>query len=152
MIVAVAVVAIAMSFARLRRFVREKVWPQVMSAVHNIWGILTTPRQLGLIVGGSVAAQLLLLALPALMPPRMGQPVAGRDRVREHLGVVPRQPGAGAGRYRCRRGGDGRGLTAFGIPPELATATVITHRLFTTYLPPIWGNYATKRLISDGYL
>ena len=31
------------------------------------------------------------------------------------------------------------GLTAFGVAPELATAAVITHRLFTTYLPPIWG-------------
>jgi uncharacterized membrane protein YbhN (UPF0104 family) len=44
------------------------------------------------------------------------------------------------------------GLTAFGVPPEIATATVVTHRLFTTYLPPIWGNFATKKLISDGYL
>ena len=44
------------------------------------------------------------------------------------------------------------GLTAFGIQPEIATAAVITHRLFTTYLPPIWGSYATKRLIADGYL
>jgi len=44
------------------------------------------------------------------------------------------------------------GLTAFGIPPEIATATVVTHRLFTTYLPPIWGNFATKKLIRDGYL
>jgi uncharacterized membrane protein YbhN (UPF0104 family) len=41
---------------------------------------------------------------------------------------------------------------AFGVPPEIATATVVTHRLFTTYLPPLWGSYATKWLIAEGYL
>ena len=44
------------------------------------------------------------------------------------------------------------GLTAFGIPPEIATAAVITYRLFTTYLPPIPGSYATKWLVREGYL
>jgi hypothetical protein len=43
-------------------------------------------------------------------------------------------------------------MTSFGVAPEIASAAVITHRLFTTYLPPIWGSYATKRLIADGYL
>ena len=41
-------------------------------------------------------------------------------------------------------------LTAFGIPSEMAVATVVTHRLFTTYLPPIWGSYATKWLVARG--
>ena len=44
------------------------------------------------------------------------------------------------------------GLTAFGIPAEIATATVITHRLFTSYLPPIWGSQAMKWLVREGYL
>ena len=43
-------------------------------------------------------------------------------------------------------------LTAFGVPSEIAVATVVTHRLFTTYLPPIWGSYATKWLVAEGYL
>jgi len=94
----VAVVAIALGVVffvpRLRRFTREKVWPQVLGAVRNIWGILTNPRQLTYVLGGSIASQLLYAA----------------------------------------------------------SAAVITHRLFTTYLPPIWGSYATKRLVADGYL
>lgn len=44
------------------------------------------------------------------------------------------------------------GLTAFGIPVEIATATVVTHRLFTSYLPPIWGSQAMKWLVREGYL
>ena len=44
------------------------------------------------------------------------------------------------------------GLTAFGVPPEAASAAVVTYRLFTTYLPPIPGSYATKWLIANGDL
>jgi hypothetical protein len=31
------------------------------------------------------------------------------------------------------------GLTAAGIPDTVAVAATITQRLFTCYLPPIWG-------------
>jgi hypothetical protein len=44
------------------------------------------------------------------------------------------------------------GLTAFGVPAEIATATVLTQRLFTAYLPPIWGSQAMKWLVREGYL
>jgi uncharacterized membrane protein YbhN (UPF0104 family) len=44
------------------------------------------------------------------------------------------------------------GLTAFGIPAEIATATVLTQRLFTAYLPPIWGSQAMKWLVREGNL
>ena len=153
MIVAVAVVTIAVSIPRLRRFVREKVWPQVMSAVRNIWGILTTPRQLGLILGGSVGAQLLysfclLSCLHAYGGSlSVGEIIFVNTSASFLASMVPVPGGIGVAEAAMVAG-----LTAFGIPPEMATATVITHRLFTTYLPPIWGNYATKRLISDGYL
>ena len=56
--------------------------------------------------GGAAA----LLVVPALVPHRVrGQSLGGADRVREHLGVVPGQPGAGAGRDRRHGGGDGVG-------------------------------------------
>ena len=44
------------------------------------------------------------------------------------------------------------GLTAFGVPPDAASAAVVTYRLFTTYLPPIPGSYATKWLVANGDL
>jgi uncharacterized membrane protein YbhN (UPF0104 family) len=44
------------------------------------------------------------------------------------------------------------GLTAFGIAGDTASAAVITQRLFTTYLPPIPGSYATKWLIANDQL
>ena len=44
------------------------------------------------------------------------------------------------------------GLTAFGVDPTIASAAVVTYRLFTTYLPPIPGSYATKWLVAHGDL
>ncbi len=44
------------------------------------------------------------------------------------------------------------GLTAFGVPPDAASGAVVTYRLFTTYLPPIPGSYATKWLVANGDL
>ena len=56
LVVFLAAIAIGCVFVipRLRRTVREKVWPQVVGAIRNIWGILTTPRQLALVLGGSI--------------------------------------------------------------------------------------------------
>lgn len=150
----VAVVAgIAWAIRPVRRLLRQKVWPQVVGAARNIWGILTTPRQLFMIIGGSVAAQLLYsLCLLACLTAygaslSVAQIVFVNTSASFLASLVPVPGGIGVMEAAMVSG-----LTAFGIPPEIATATVVTHRLFTTYLPPIWGNFATKKLISDGYL
>jgi uncharacterized membrane protein YbhN (UPF0104 family) len=151
--VVAVVVGIVLAIRPARRFVRDKVWPQVVGAARNIWGILTTPRQLFMIMGGSVAAQLLysLCLLACLTAYGASLSVAEIVFVNTSASflasLVPVPGGIGVMEAAMVSG-----LTAFGIPPEIATATVVTHRLFTTYLPPIWGNFATKKLISDGYL
>jgi uncharacterized membrane protein YbhN (UPF0104 family) len=152
-LVAAIVVGIALSIRPLRRFLRDRVWPQVVGALRNIWGIFTTPRQLFMIMGGSVAAQLLysLCLLSGLAAYGGSLSVAEIVFVNTSASflasLVPVPGGIGVMEAAMVSG-----LTAFGIPPEIATATVVTHRLFTTYLPPIWGNFATKKLITDGYL
>jgi uncharacterized membrane protein YbhN (UPF0104 family) len=152
-LVGAVVVGLALSIRPLRRFVHDKVWPQVVSALRNIWGIFTTPRQLFMIMGGSVAAQLLysLCLLSCLTAYGGSLSVAEIVFVNTSASflasLVPVPGGIGVMEAAMVSG-----LTAFGIPPEIATATVVTHRLFTTYLPPIWGNFATKKLIRDGYL
>ncbi len=151
--VGAVLVGIAFAIRPVRRFLQQKVWPQVVGAVRNIWGILTTPRQLFMIMGGSVAAQLLysLCLLSCLTAYGGNLSVAEIVFVNTSASflasLVPVPGGIGVMEAAMVSG-----LTAFGIPPEIATATVVTHRLFTTYLPPIWGNFATKKLISDGYL
>ncbi len=38
------------------------------------------------------------------------------------------------------------GFIAAGIPQDVAAATVFVQRLFTAYLPPIWGWISLMRL------
>ena len=52
-------VGITLAVPQMRRLIRSKVWPQVVGAVRNLWGIVTTPRQLVLVLGGSFTAQIL---------------------------------------------------------------------------------------------
>ena len=155
LVVFLAAIAIGCVFVipRLRRMVREKVWPQVVGAIRNIWGILTTPRQLALVLGGSIASQLLYALCLGCCLRAYGGSLSFIELVfvntsASFLASLTPVPG-GMG---IQEAALIAGLTAFGIQPEIATAAVITHRLFTTYLPPIWGSYATKRLIADGYL
>src|SRR5690606_20557350 len=44
------------------------------------------------------------------------------------------------------------GLIAAGIEPTTATATALTFRVFTFYLPPAWGWMATRWLQRRSYL
>jgi hypothetical protein len=46
----------------------------------------------------------------------------------------------------------GRHLTAAGIPQEQAVAATFTHRLFTAYLPPVWGWFALQWLRRKDYV
>jgi uncharacterized membrane protein YbhN (UPF0104 family) len=146
-------VGITLAIPKLRHALREKVWPQVTGALRNLWGILTTPRQLVYVLGGSFAAQLLysvcllccLLAYGGSLPFLEIVFVNSSAAFLANLTPVP-------GGMGIQEAALIAGLSAFGVPAEIATAAVVTHRLFTTYLPPIWGSWATKRLIADGYL
>ncbi len=151
--VGAVLLGITLSFSKLRRALREKVWPQITAALKNFWGIVTTPRQLVLVLGGSFAAQLLyciclaccVLAYGSSLPFIEIVFVNASAAFLANLTPVP-------GGMGIQEAALIAGLSAFGVPPEIATAAVITHRLFTTYLPPIWGSWATKKLIADGYL
>ena len=44
------------------------------------------------------------------------------------------------------------GLTAAGIPEQIAVAAVFVQRLFTAYLPPIWGWFVLVWMRKKEYL
>lgn len=44
------------------------------------------------------------------------------------------------------------GLTAVGVPTDIAVPAVLTHRIFTFWLPPPIGWFTTRSLIARGYL
>jgi uncharacterized protein (TIRG00374 family) len=44
------------------------------------------------------------------------------------------------------------GLTAFGVPPAIATAAVLTDRLVTAYIPPVFGYFSINWMTKHDYL
>ena len=44
------------------------------------------------------------------------------------------------------------GMTAAGVPQEIAVATTFTARMCTAYLPPIWGWFALQWLRRNEYV
>ena len=144
---------IALLIPKLRHAAQGVVQPQIHAARENLHGILTTPRKAVMLFGGNLASQLIfalvldasLHAYGASLPflqlviiNSAASVVGGLAPVPGGLGVV--------------EAGLIAGLTAAGIPNEIAVATTFTHRLFTAYLPPIWGWFALRWLRSNDYV
>ena len=125
---------------RWRRLAAAKLRPKAS----EVWGHLkllsTHPRNLVEIFGGEIVAQILVamalgaalhafnqhLSLAALIIVlTLGSMLGGISPVPGGMGVVE------AGMILA--------LTAAGIPENDAVAAVFVQRLFTAYLPPIWG-------------
>jgi uncharacterized membrane protein YbhN (UPF0104 family)/tRNA A-37 threonylcarbamoyl transferase component Bud32 len=151
--VVAVVIGVVTAVPRLRRFMRTKVWPEIVRGSRDLWHVLTTPRQLVLVLGGSFGAQLLnSLALGAALAAygahlSFGQLVLTVTGAGFVSSLVPVPGGIGVAEASLIAL-----LTAFGVSPEPASAAVVTYRLFTTYLPPIPGSYATKWLAAHGDL
>ena len=125
---------------RLRRLASSKVRPHLVNIWANVKTIATEPRKIAYIAAGSVLAQLLVAAALGAALHAVGQQaslatilvvitlasiIGGAVPVPGGLGVV--------------EAGLIAGLTAAGIPQDQAVAAVFIQRLFTAYLPPIWG-------------
>ena len=144
LLVVVVVVAVAaglvLAVPRLRRLAAEKARPKVRDIWANLKQVASSPRKLVLLVGGSFAMELLVamalsvsllafgdhLPLPTLIVVIFLAGILG--------GISPSPGGMGV-----VEAGLILGLTAAGISEADATAAVFIQRLFTSYLPPIWG-------------
>ena len=140
-VVVVAVVAgLMLAVPRLRRMAAAKVRPKVVDIWGNLKQIASSPRKLVLLVGGSVGSELLVaLALSVSLR-------AFGDHLRLPTLIVVITLAGIIGGISPSPGGMGvveagmiLGLTAAGVSESDATAAVFIQRLFTSYLPPIWG-------------
>jgi glycosyltransferase 2 family protein len=140
----VVVVALAaglvLAVPRLRRFVADKARPKVRDIWANLRQVASSPRKLVLLVGGTFGKELLVvmalsvslrafgdhLNLPTLYLVIFLAGIIG--------GIAPSPGGMGV-----VEAGMILGLTAAGVSEANATAAVFIQRLFTSYLPPIWG-------------
>ena len=140
-VVVVAVVAgLILAVPRLRRLAAAKVRPKVVDIWGNLKQVASSPRKLVLLVSGSFGSELLVaLALSVSLR-------AFGDHLRLPTLIVVITLAGIIGGISPSPGGMGvveagmiLGLTAAGVSESDATAAVFIQRLFTSYLPPIWG-------------
>jgi uncharacterized membrane protein YbhN (UPF0104 family) len=140
-VVLVALVAgLVLAVPRLRRLAADKLRPKA----RDIWGNLTrvagSPHKLVLLVGGSFGGELLVAMALSVSLRAFG------DHLRLPVLIVVITLAGIIGGISPSPGGMGvveagmiLGLTAAGVAEADATAAVFVQRLFTSYLPPIWG-------------
>jgi glycosyltransferase 2 family protein len=135
--IALALIALV---PRLRRLASRQIRPHLLNIWTNIKAIATEPRKIFYVLAGSTLAQLLvILALGASLH-AVGEHASIATLITVNTlaaiigGAVPVPGGAGV-----VEAGLIAGLTSAGIPQEQAVAAVFIQRLFTAYLPPIWG-------------
>jgi glycosyltransferase 2 family protein len=140
-VVVVAVIAgVALAVPRLRRLASDKLRPKVRDIWLNLKQVASSPRKLVLLIGGSFAQELVVaMALSVSLR-------AFDDHLRLPTLIVVITLAAVIGGVSPTPGGMGvveagliLGLTAAGVSEADATAAVFIQRLFTSYLPPIWG-------------
>jgi len=140
-VVLVAVVAgLLLAVPRLRRLAAAKLRPKAADIWGNLRQVASSPHKLVLLVGGSFGGELLVamalsvslrafgdhLRLPTLIVVITLAGIIG--------GISPSPGGMGV-----VEAGMILGLTSAGVSEADATAAVFIQRLFTSYLPPIWG-------------
>ena len=155
LIVVIAGVVVGLAFAvpRWRRLAAAKLRPKVSEVWSHLKVLAEHPRNLFEIFGGNVVAQVVIaLALGAalhafgdhlglatlLIVLTLGSMLGGISPVPGGMGVV--------------EAGMIIGLTAAGIPENVAVAATFVQRLFTAYLPPIWGWFVLVWLRKKDYL
>jgi uncharacterized protein (TIRG00374 family) len=140
-IIAVGIAATVIAFVpRVRRLASTRVRPYLVNIWGNVKAIAAEPRKIIYVVTGSTLAQLaIILSLGASLH-AVGQHASIATLITVNTlaaiigGAVPVPGGAGV-----VEAGLIAGLAAVGIPQDQAVAAVLMQRVFTSYLPPIWG-------------
>ena len=153
-VVLVALAAgLVLAVPRLRRLAAAKARPKARDIWGNLKQIASSPRKLVLLVGGSFAQELVVaMALSVSLR-------AFDDHLRLPTLIVVITLAAMVGGASPSPGGMGvveagliLGLTAAGVTEADATAAVFIQRLFTSYLPPIWGWFTLVWMRKREYL
>jgi uncharacterized membrane protein YbhN (UPF0104 family) len=151
-LIVIAVVAALVGIILAVPKIRGKVVPQVKRAATDIWAVVRNPRKALQLIGGDTAGNLIYPAL-------LGLCLIAFNQHLDFAQLVVVQVGAGmVGNVAPVPGGIGvteaaltGGLTAFGIPPTAALATVLVFRGITFAIPPIFGFFTLRWLRAKGY-
>ena len=152
-VLAGVVLGLALAVPRLRRLAAEKLRPKVRDVWGNLRQVASSPRKLLLLLGGALGRELLIAMALSVSLRAFG------DHLRLPVIIVVIVLAAIVGAVAPSPGGMGvveagmiLGLTAAGVSEADATAAVFIQRLFTSYLPPIWGWFTLVWLRRRDYL
>ena len=139
LVVGIAATLIAL-VPRLRRLVSRKIRPHLLNIWANVKTIATEPHKIVYVLAGSTLAQLLIILALGASLHAVGEHASIATLIAVNTlaailgGAVPVPGGLGV-----VEAGLIAGLTSAGIPQDQAVAAVLIQRLFTSYLPPVWG-------------
>ena len=147
------VLAVVLVLPRLRHQVVRKLRPHVKVATENLREVRHQPGKALQLFGGNAASQVLfamtlgaaLLAYGESLP--LMQLIVINSFASLLGGILPVPGGLGV-----IEAGLIAGFMAAGIPQEQATAATFTARLFTAYLPPLWGWVSLRWLQQKDYV
>jgi len=145
------VLAVA-AIGRVRRRLVHRVrvwWPQVATSLTA----LRAPNKLLLLVGGTIATEVLFAAALGLTTRAFGAHIPLSELIVVNSGVsllsslIPVPGGIGVVELGLEVG-----LTSAGMTPSAALAAIALYRVATFYLPPAWGFFAFRWLQQNRYL
>ena len=154
--VAVGVAVVFAVVSVLRPTWRELVALWIRGALTEGWASvrgLRSPRRLLFLFAGNLLSDVLFAIALGIFARGFGTRIGLGDllvivvSVALLAGLLPIPGGVGV-----TEGGLALGLTGVGMPEEAALAAVIAYRLFTFYLPPLWGFPAFRWLQREGHL
>lgn len=140
-------IGIVVTVPNLRKRASGVVAPQIRSARDNLRQIIHMPVKAVELFGGNLASEVLFALTLGAALHAYGEslPLAQLIVINSFAsligGLAPIPGGMGV-----VEAGMIVGFTAAGVPQSDAVAATFTARLFTTYLPPIWGWLALKWL------
>lgn len=134
---------------------RHRVTTTVRTWIAQGWSVIRTltVRRVVWLMGGNLMDEVLFALTFALFCSAFSQPVPIPTLLVINVvtslfaGLMPVPGGIGVSEAALVAG-----LTAAGVPSGPAFAIVITYRLATFYLPPIWGAVAYRWLERNRYL
>lgn len=152
-IVAALVSGVAFFVPRLRRKVEDMVRPQLTQAWANLREVLAEPKKGVQLFGGNLIAQIFFACTLWAALEMYGAHLSLLELIvinsfASILGGIAPVPG-GLGVIEA---GLIAGFTAAGVPQTAAVGATFTARMFTAYLPPIWGWFALDWLRRKEYV
>jgi uncharacterized protein (TIRG00374 family) len=151
-IIFVVVTLVVVAVPSLRHWAADKLRGP-MSQMGDALKMVKNPKSAALTLGGAVGTEILYgsgLALCVLATGgsvSIGEAIFINVVVSLFAGLMPIPGGVGVS-----EAGLSAGLTAVGVPADVAVSAVLVYRLISYYLPPIWGYVCLRWLTSHDYL